>query len=244
MLDDINSIRSFDDIRLLYFKYKDTPVFSIGIAVIIAFIGIALISRIIIPQLESWFSIQAEIDATKKRIATLQANTNVVSGIRRNQLDEQFLTATTALPYVKDYTSIITTLDRAANQSGVVLDDYSFQVGNLSTTSAKLAPETAISVKLTVKGEIDKIQEFLNELDTITPLSEVVSITYANSGAGIGVTFFYKYLPEDLKIPYTDPLRTLNNDNLTLLRTLTEWGQVKTSSPSSTRTPVASTSGN
>jgi len=223
MLNDLGNIRSLEDIRLLYFKYKDTPHFSLGVVVIIILLCTTIIGRVILPQFDRWFSIQNEVKVAKVRIAVLEKNVQTLSTLNDTELTRQFNLSKQALPFEKDYTGIITTIDTIAIKTGVKLDDYSFQVGNLSTTSAKLAPQAAISVKITVKGELGKVQAFLKDLSTITPLFEVVNVSFNNSSAGLGLIFFYKYLPGRLEIPYTDPIRIVGPANLKLLETISTW---------------------
>lgn len=244
MLNDLKNIRSFDDIRLLYFKYKDTPQFMLIFAALIGIISMVILGRVTFPQIENWFSLRREVKATKDRIAVLKANINTLNTISDSELTKQFAIATSALPYEKDYTGVITTIDSVAVASGVALEDYSFQVGNLSTTSAQLAPETSISVKMTIKGTIGATQKFLTELNTRIPLSEVVTLSYANESTGLGVIFFYKHLPDKLQIPYTDPIRALQPDQLALLHTLSRWREASEQTLPALSQEIASPSGN
>ncbi len=223
MLNDLNNIRSLEDIRILYFKYKDTPQFSISLSVLIAVIVMMIVGRFIMPQMDRWFSIQHEVDATNQRINTLEKNISLVNALSEQTIDNDYDLAKKALPYVKDYTSIINTINYLAISSSMALDDYTFQVGNLSTTSAKLAPETAISVKVALKGSIEQFQTFLEKVNAVLPLAEIVNVSYSNSGGDVGIIFFYKYLPKETQITYTDPLRTLDQDKLNTIEKIKSW---------------------
>lgn len=246
MLNDLSNIRSFEDIRLFYFKYRDTPQFSVIVTVSLAVVSLMIIGRVVMPQFENWFSITNEVKATQERVASLQKNIAILQSINDTQLENNFHLAKAALPYEKDYTGVITTINSVAITAGVALDDYTFQVGNLSTISAQLAPETAISVKLSIKGDLNQLQAFMQKLNAVLPLAEVVNVSYTNNGAGVGLIFFYKYLPQKLQIPYTDPLREITPDKQRLLDTLSTWNKASTGlqpSPPPGVEKVASSSG-
>ncbi|MBI5044475.1 MAG: hypothetical protein HZC02_00975 [Candidatus Levybacteria bacterium] len=223
MLNELNNIRSLEDIRILYFKYKDAPQFSLALSVLIAVVVIVVVGKFVMPQIDRWFSIQNELKATNDRIDTLQKNISLVNSLSDQVIATDYDLAKKALPYVKDYTSIINTINYLAISSSVSLDDYTFQVGNLSTTSANLSPETAISVKVTIKGTIAQFQTFLQKVNEVLPLAEIVNVSYSNNSGDLGMIFFYKYLPKETQITYTDPLRVIDQDKLQTIEMLKKW---------------------
>ncbi|HVZ58762.1 MAG TPA: hypothetical protein VG935_03370 [Patescibacteria group bacterium] len=225
MLNEISTIHSFEDIRLFYFKYKDTPYFSIGMISFVCLISLILFWKAVLPQLESWFSLQDQIKQVNEQITALQANQTTLGTISSATLDDQFNTATQSLPYAKDFAGIISAVDDATIISGVQRDDYAFEVGDLSTQSAQLSPETSLSLKITLRGDIGQVQQFLQAVNKLLPLSEVVTLSYGNDGATVGLIFFYKYLPTNLQINYTDPLKTLTPEQSALLKKLEGWRQ-------------------
>lgn len=245
MLRDITTIRTFEDIRLFYFKYKDSPEFSvIGVALLII-IGVIIIWKGIMPQTHDWFSVQGEIKATKERIAQLQTNQSIIGGITQSKLERDYAVAATALPYQKDYAGMIESIDQATTISNMERNDYSIEVGNLSTKSAQLSPQTTITVKVSLQGDAEKLQRFLTQLTKELPLSEVVSIEYNDQAANIEVNFFYKYLSPSTKFPYTDPIRVLSQSNQKLLKDLTTWRDAQSSldTPNFLPTETATPSG-
>lgn len=229
MLRDLTTIRTFEDIRLFYFKYKDSPEFSvIGVALLV-FIGVVIIWKGIMPQTHDWFSLQDEIKDTKERIVQLQQNQSIIGGISDSKLKKEYTVAATALPYQKDYAGMIESIDQATTVSNMERNDYSIEVGNLSTKSAQLSPQTTITVKVSLQGEAEKLQKFLAQLSKELPLSEVVSVEYNDQVANIEVNFFYKYLSPSTKFPYTDPIRLLSQENQKLLNDLTTWRDAQSS---------------
>ncbi len=233
MIEDISLIRSIGDIRLFYFKYKDSPQFVLALVVVIGLISFAMVGRFVLPQLESWITLQTQVKSAQKDLSVLQANQRVVGGIDQIALNKQFDISTRALPYEKDYSGIISAIDLATLESSVVRDDYSFSVGNLSTQSAKLADNESISFQLSISGELSDIKNFLAIIKQKLPLSEIVSFSYQGTVAELSIIFFYRSIPNDLKISYLAPMTSITPDNESLLRTLSTW---RDKSPEATST--------
>jgi len=233
MFRDFLTIKSFEDIRFFYFKYKDSPEFSVIGVLLMFVVATTIFWKVILPQAHDWFSLQTEIKTTQERITQLQTNQNILSGQNKNKLKEDYEIVTTALPFHKDYGGMIQAIDRATFASEMRREDYSIEVGNLSTRSAQLSPQTTISVKVTLTGDVPQLQKFLDSLSQLLPLSEVVAVTYDNNTTTLEVNFFYKFLPSNLLIPYTDPIRVMSTQNEAVVKKMKTWedNQVKTSVP-------------
>lgn len=222
MLTELRSIKSIEDIRLLYFKYKDSVGFTIGLVLSLIAITIVVFTQVALPQASNWFSIQKEVTETRNRIAFLKANNAALAAMDPVVVERQFSLISQALPFEKNYTGFVTAIDTATLLSGMRRDDYSFAVGNLSTKSAQLSPNTVISVKIKISGDADKLLIFLQTMQKLLPLSEIVGVSLNSGNANVEINFFYKYKPENLQIPYTDPLRILTDKHKLLLQTLEE----------------------
>jgi len=220
MFAELQSIKSLDDIRLLYFKYKDSVGFTIGLALLLIGVTVLIFIQIALPQANNWFSIQKEVADTTSRITLLKANSAMLAAMDPAIVDRQFDLVSTALPFEKDYTGFITAIDTATLISGMRRDDYSFAVGNLSTKSAELSPNTVISVKIKITGDADKLLVFLQTMQKQLPLSEIVAVSLNSGGSNVEINFFFKYKPDNLQIPFTDPLRALTENHKRLLKTL------------------------
>lgn len=220
MLTELRSIKSIDDLRLLYFKYKDSVGFTTGLVFVLVTLTAVVSIWIVMPQLDKWFSIQKEVTDTRNRISLLKSNRDIVASMDQALIDKQFSLMGDALPFEKNFTGVVTAIDGATLVSGMRRDDYSFTVGNLSTKSAQLSPSTVISVKIKLVGDPDKLLVFLQTMQKLLPLSEIVALSHNAGSTNVEINFFYKYKLEDLQIPYTDPLRTLTDGNNKLLQTL------------------------
>jgi len=246
MLRDISTIRTFEDIRLFYFKYKDLPEFRLAGVLVVFLLGALIVWKGILPQTHDWFSVQDEIKATKERVSQLQANQSLIEGMAQSKLDKDYAVAATALPYQKDYAGMIESIDGATTVSNMERNDYSIEIGNLSTKSAQLSPQTTITVKVSLQGDAAGLQKFLSQLTKELPLSEVVSVEYTDMAVSLEVNFFYKYLSPSTKFPYTNPIQTLSPNNQKLLKDLAIWqnAQISLDAPNFLPTETATESGN
>lgn len=243
MKNDIGSIKNFEDLVLLYYRYKDTITFEITVISIIVLASLFLILKVVIPQVENWFSINTEVESERSTIAQLKSNASVLATASDPVLDEQVGVVSSALPFQKDFTGILNAVNAASANSGVVLDDYSFQVGNLSTKSAQLAPNTSITLKLLIKGDIDHVQSFIKEIQEKVPLSEVVNTNFSLDGSALEILFYYKIVPQQTQVTYTNQLPSLSGQKATLLNTLQTWENASNGSGSIDVVPVLQASG-
>lgn len=223
MKNDVKQLKDVKDLQYLYYRYKDAKAFTLGVIVLIFLASFVLVGKVIIPQMQNWISIRQEVAAAKERIKNLRTNQNYLVSVSDMTMNDQFTTANAALPFEKDFIGILNAVAAASIKSGVLLDDYSFQVGNLSTKSAQLSPQTAISVNLTVNGNIDAVKLFMKEMRETVPLSEVVAARYVTGTASIDMIFYYKIAQDKLSITYTDPITIVNGDDLQLLTKLEQW---------------------
>lgn len=208
---------------MYYYRYKDSVRFSLGVIGGIFLITASLILFIVFPQIQSWFSLQSEVNATKSRISILKSNQSLLTSTSDPVLSKQFDIVKSALPYEKDFVGILEAINTATVKSGVVLNDFSFQVGDLSTKSAQLLPQTAISIQLSLIGELTRIEEFLKEIYEKVPLAEVIKVSYTKGGSSISLIYFYKIAPTQIQLSYIQPIKSMNENHFLLLKTLEEW---------------------
>lgn len=222
-----NSLMGQNNLRFLYYRYKDSPYYSFGVAVIILSVSLILFFQIIIPQIENWFSIRNEVIATRARIDTINNNINFMKNIDKAVLNKQVSVMSDALPTEKDFGPIINALSESAVQSGVALDDFQFQVGDTSSSSGKLnntAQKDLSAIKLTfvLTGDASGIGLFLKEIEEKLPLSEVESVEGDSLSTTVKIQFYQKEFP---KIIFKDdqPLPQLSKKQLELINKLSGW---------------------
>src|SRR6266700_1937627 len=101
-------------VRFWYFRYKDSAYYHLSIIGVIALVSFFLIIKLILPQVQSWFSIRDEVIATNDKLTVLRNNINLVNNLDRNLLTSQVETSSTALPAQQDFAHILSALSHAA----------------------------------------------------------------------------------------------------------------------------------
>src|SRR5260221_13293993 len=154
-----------------YYKFRDSEFYSLTLAGITIIVCIVLLIYWVVPELNNWFSIRNEVITTEERISILQKNISLINSLDKSTLDQQLQVATGALPSGKDFGAMLDAISNASINSGVSLSNYSFQVGNLSSSqassnqvggAANAIPSGMFSTAVTVivNGDIDQIRKF------------------------------------------------------------------------------------
>lgn len=213
-------------LNVLYLRYKDTPYYSIGIIVLVFFVSIILFFQLVVPQISSWFSIRDEIIATRNRIDTINQNINFIDKMDKQELDNDVAITTSALPFEKGFGGMVNALTDASITSGVSLNDYSFEVGDVASVSGQvnnLAKDlSTVKLTVTVTGSPNGVIIFLNEINKRVPLSEVTDVDGDNFTTTITLQFYQKQFP---KIVFKDdqPFTAISQKEATLLETFSSW---------------------
>lgn len=224
----MNTVSLYRKVYLQYIRYKDSPYFSATVYASILLVSIFLIYFVLVPQVTNFFSIREEISRTRERIAVMNDNIAFLMSLNDQELNQDVSLVTTALPPERDVSLLLSAINDAARQSGVLLDDFSFQAGRISSRgSAPGATEGDERAKITfnVQGSLTEITTLVTQLQQKIPLlaiAEVDATFGSNNSTEITVTYYTKALPlvqEDASLP----LKPLTNQNKALLDQLQSW---------------------
>jgi len=224
-----------------YNRFKDSPYYSLSLIVGVVSISLILIFQLIIPQLESWFSIRDEVIATSARISTINQNINFMNNVDKSRLNNELQVSTNALPTEKDLGAILGALSDSALLAGVSFDDFSFQLGTIASGSGQNDDKPSVkdlsTIKLTVviSGSVDGIGKFLKQINEKLPLSEIVSVDGDPEATSVTLQFYQKQFP-NIKFQDDRPLTSLSDADVALLQKLSKW------QTSSLKAPAASSS--
>jgi hypothetical protein len=229
--------------RYWYYKFRDSELYSfttLAVALVICFV---LLVYWILPELNNWFSIRNEVIATRSHIAVLQQNITFMNNLDKNTLNQQLEVSTNALPAEKDFGSILNAISNASANSGVSLNDYSFQVGNIASPSAQLlfGGLSSLQVVLVVSANTNQLQRFIQTLQNSLPISDVISVDGNDGNVSLTLQFFQKPFPTGEFSPET-PITPLSPEDLSLLQKLTKWQDSMTVQNNSTQTSSGSAS--
>jgi len=209
-----------------YYKFRDSEYYGIGVIGFILLVCLILLFNIIIPEVTRWFSIRDEITATQSRIAILQKNINFVNTLDKNSLDSQIQTVSHALPPEKNFGYILNALSSAAANSGTSLNDFSFQLGDISSSKkggTVLANGTAlVEITVSVNGNLVQIRNFIKSIENNLPLSQITNVNGAGQTVSIRLQFYQKPFT---KVSFTGdtPLTGLSPNKAALLKSLAKW---------------------
>lgn len=222
----MNETLGQNNIRLLYYRYKDSTYFVSGVIALIVLASIILVTQVVIPQVQSWFSIRDEVIATRDKIDVLNNNIAFMNNINKSQLDEQVKTATKALPVNKDFAAILNAVADSAQTSGVSLQDFSFQVGDINAVKGQQdsleRDLSQVKLIISVNGTFDSVEGFLKKIAQELPLSEVTDVEGDLNGTTITLQFYQKAFPN---IVFDDetPLVPISNKDSALLDKMNGW---------------------
>lgn len=219
--------RGQNSARFIYFRYKDSPYFNWLILSTIFFVCFILIFQVIIPQAQSWFSIRDEAEATRQKIDIIGKNKAFMSTLNKDVVEGNRKLAIRALPVDKDFGGIINAVVISAVKSGVSIDDFSFNLGLVSSPSAKSKKNTVMSepttkLSLSLSGNISKVKSFITEISGKLPISEIESVDASNGGIYLSLSFHSKpYVAP--RISEDEPMRSLSAENSSLFNKLSQW---------------------
>lgn len=174
-------------IRLLYYQYKEYLVF---IGIIVA--SFLLILFFVIPQVQEFFSIRAEEERYKEKNEVLKNNIILINNLNDSTLDVQFQTATLAISTQKDYVGVMNSLSVGAEKSAVTLGDFTLEIGDLSTGSAKITQSPTLTIDISVNGNVNSIHAFMKALSDQLPLVKITTLQINGDSAILHMEFPYK----------------------------------------------------
>lgn len=209
-------------IKLLYYRYKDSPYYSFSLLFVTISICLLLVWKSVLPQLDHWFSIQREIEVTNKNIQTIRKNIQFIQVLDQVELDKNLALAADGLPSEKEVTGILSALGNAALHASVSLEDYAFTPGDLKVQK----DASALNVSLALRGDQHGLIRFMQELKEALPLSEVTQVAYNSNTSSLAIQFRYKPFPS-IKYEDTKPITPLTLAQLTLLQTLESWSNAQ-----------------
>lgn len=213
--------------RFWYYRYKDSAYYSITVIIVTIVICVLLLFNFILPQLEQWFSIRNEVIATRERIAAINDNIAYLNTMDRNQLNAQVKTTSTALPPEKNFGTILDALSVSALRSGVSFQDYTFQVGSVSSSSAQLSSAklkgiASVTVSVIINGTVEEVRGFMHEITQTLPLSEVTAVEGATGAVTVTIDFYQKNLPK-VTLKDDQPIPHVIEINVSEINKLAQW---------------------
>lgn len=216
-----------NSLRFLYYRYRDSAHFMLSITVLIIVICCLLIFGFIIPQIEKWFSIRSEVEATLSRTTVINDNIAYMNALNRAQLESDVQVVTAALPIEKNFGEILNAIGTSSFRSGVAFRDYSFQVGSVASSSGQTSSIvmqglSAVKLTLVINGTVDQLRGFLREVQKTLPLSQVISVEGTSGAITVTLEFYQKNLPQ-VTLKDDQPIPRVIETNAVQINQLSGW---------------------
>jgi hypothetical protein len=213
--------------RYWYYKFRDSELYGLTLLGVTIIISLFLFFNVIIPELNNWFSIRKEVIATRQQIAILQQNITFLNNLNPGVLNDQVQMATQALPAEKDFGMILNAISNASAVSGISLNDYTFQIGSIASSSAQAVDSkynglTSVELTVAINGNFNQTRKFVQSIQNSLPLSEVTAIDGSGEDMTIAIVFYQKLFPA-VNFSADTPLTPVSADKVTLLQNLSKW---------------------
>lgn len=215
-----NIAREHIDLNTLRFLYNRYKAFIVPFLVIVFVAGIFI--KFTVPSIVDLFKGYEQQRSRKLSLEVMRNNLNFLKSIDVSILNSQFKIATKALPVDKDFDSVLNAISDASNKSGVVLGGFKFLVGSLSKDEVLQSEFPTLSLSVTVKGEVDAVENYLDRLSKALPLSEIAKIASQTDASIITINFYYK----PLKVSEANdslPLGQISDKGLSLINELSSF---------------------
>lgn len=209
-------------LRVLYYQYRDTAAFSVAVSLLILLINFLIFSVVVKPQYATWQDYNKQLEEVNKKIEILESNNRVLQSFNPLTLTNDVQIAIAGLPKEQDFLGVITAISSASTNSGVVLEDFSFTMGDIVSKSSDLKP---LIVSVGLRGDANSFHLFMKEVQQKVPLANLETIDGTNDSYIVKVEFYSRSLPAVTltEANVTTPLAAPSSKDRELLDKLSSW---------------------
>jgi Tfp pilus assembly protein PilO len=128
-------------------------------------------------------SLLDKIEERKSFLASLKAKENDLNGLDENSLKEKVNFFLSALPGEKNFLKIVSTINKLAQNSQVVIENLQVSPGEVATEAAQLeSPEVdRLTFQIEVGGNQRNVENFLSELEKTLPIFVIKTVKISSS---------------------------------------------------------------
>lgn len=222
--------RELKNAKLWYYNFRYSVYFPIVVPSSAVVTCILIVLLFVVPQVQGLVSLQGEINATQARIKTMKDNISYLQVVDPQTVDNDFKTATAALPADKDFVGVLNAIAASAVDGNVSLQDYSFSpassavqsihsVSGKSQTDVSVNGMTPVQVSLVVIGTVDEVNGFIRGIEKRLPLAEVKEAEFNQGKAQVVISFYTRAFPK-VKLSNGQTVNVLNATDKKLLQKL------------------------
>lgn len=176
--------------------------FPLVVVVLIVISTIAILK----PKLNDLLKTRTNLAKQKKELAQLTQKVTVLEGYDQDELKIRVNKILKVLPKEKDAPLILVTMRSLANDYSLEINNLSIDVGELATESTK--PKTkketlpSLSIQLNVFGTLNDLYDFLEAVESTTPLMRIDHVSIDREGTTIESTIdlftYHLVAPQDI----------------------------------------------
>ncbi|AKM81674.1 MAG: hypothetical protein UT13_C0001G0715 [Candidatus Pacebacteria bacterium GW2011_GWF2_38_9] len=198
------------------------------ISAMILFIGIISQIAPIRADLDQLKSHQAELDKFAEKSAQLQQ-------LAADPNSNQFSAIDEVLPSHKPLLEILSNLNAVANNSEVIIKNFSLNPGEIATDTTKVKKSSSdqkydyLDLDFSVSGALWKIQNFINLIEQVTPISTITNISISrnidedkNAQAQADLVLRTFYFTQPIKTTITSPLPVIAASERKIISSINE----------------------
>lgn len=211
-----------EEVKSYYNKYK---IYVLPIGIICA--SIFALFQVLLPQILSLSESQRDMGERQLRVQKLKDSVTTIKSLSDETLDKNLDVATGALPTNKDILRIYSGLSSAAERAKVSVDRFAFGGINVYQNPQDKALDVQnILVTVTVKGDRDSLEGYINQLYKTFPLIEVRSANFLikEEQLDLQIAFYFKPYNTEI-IAGTYEIRAFTPSELDVLKTVESWTQ-------------------
>lgn len=145
-------------------------------------LAVLAIIWIIIPRIGKVQAAWDDMNEASEKLEELQDKLNKLETVEQQDLYLQRERLHSILPSYKPVLLILSEIQRVSGETGTVIVDFGVNPGQISTQSAQPArsareDDEFVDTEVTIVGRVEQINDFLKSIGTITPLTEITSMT-------------------------------------------------------------------
>lgn len=162
-------MKKYSDIVINYLKQYEIIVISCVVIFTVIILGIIYL----IPNIDKVSMISSQYKDLQAKVNSLKVKDDALSALDQQYYKDNFPKIGIVLPDNKDYVSLFETFDALEKKTGVGITRTNFQLGVVSTGSARLVKPvngstSNIPISISIIGNVTSIKKFLTELRSMT----------------------------------------------------------------------------
>lgn len=136
-----------------------------------AVVALGIAGLVFVPAVQSVIKLYKNVNLLRDETNELSKKSELLASLDEESLNQNLLTATSAIPIDKSLSTIFSTIDGVSAQTGATVFDISLDSpGALSTDSAKPVAKqlsSAVAASVIVKGGYDQVTKFLTTIGNV-----------------------------------------------------------------------------